>query len=266
MDAKMSSLVLEQNSSKGESLESLFKEMKHAGMIPTTPVENDNWVNRYEKWTSTLQKTYGEAMQKDNLEEAYTFNRKMRVAIKNINAFARTQGSSYLYAMGMFAGVFFAMAGMLPKRNKEQIFNVRMAILKNRAYVEQKLRFLYESEYVQHKDLCDRIGVSQSQLNRTMAGLIDINCVKRYKKGKYSLYSLTPEGRKYTKEILGYKRKNYIEYESVQMAGKKPQIEQKKQWEDADWMKVSLLVTEYSIGNIAGDGCMGKYGLLIGKR
>lgn len=266
MDAKMSSLVSELNSSKGKSLESLFKEMECDGTIPTEPVDNDNWLNRYEKWTSTLQKTYSEALQKDNLEEIYTFNRKMRVLTKNINAFAHVQGSSYLYAMGMFAGAFFAMSSALPKRNKEQIFNVRMAILKNREYVEPILKILYESEYMQHKHLSDRIGVSQSQLNRTMAVLIDIDCVKRYKEGKYSLYSLTPMGRKYTKEFLGYKRKSYIEYESVQMAGKKPQIDQKEQWKNVRQMYMTQYIEEYSIKNIIGDRCVDKYGLSIGQR
>lgn len=263
MDAKMSSFALERSNSKGETLETLLKEMEHTGAIPTSPVENDNWLNRYEKWTSTLQKTYGEALQKENLEETYTFNRKMRVLAKSISGFAHEQSSSYLYAMGMFAGVFFAMAGMLPKRNKEQIFNIRMASLKNRAYVKQILEILYESEYVQHKELCKKTGASQSQLNRTMAGLIDIGCVKRYKRGKYSLYALTPMGKKYTREFLGYKRKNYVEYDSVLMAGKKPQIEQKEQWKNATQMNMSLLVAEYSIKNM---GCIDKYGLSMGKR
>lgn len=266
MEVKLSSSVVGRNSSKGESLESLFKEMEHAGTIPTTPVENDNWLKRYEKWTSTLQKTYGEALQKENLEETYAFNRKMRVLTKSISGFAHEQGSSYLYAMGMFAGVFFAMAGMLPKRNKEQIFNIRMASLKNRAYVKQILEILYESEYVQHKDLCKKTGASQSQLNRTMTGLIDVGCVKRYKKGKYSLYSLTPMGRKYTKEFLGCKKKYYIEYDAVIMAGKKPQIKQKERADKEGWKDIWLSVNEYSINDIIGVKYTDEYELSVEKR
>lgn len=227
MDTKINMPVLDRD--KNETLENLYIEMKHTGYIPKTPVENENWLKRYEKWTSALQKTYGEALKKENLEETYVFNRKMGPLTRRISLFAHEQGHSYLYAMGMFAGVFFAMAGMLPARNKEQIFNIRMSGLKNRAYVKPVLEILYESDRMQHKDLCERVNASPSQLNRTMGNLIDTGCIKRYKRGKYSFYTLTPMGRKYTREILGYRKKEYVECIPIVLAGKKPQIWQKEQ-------------------------------------
>lgn len=262
MDVKTSIQTLNECKDKAETLEILLKEMKSTDIIPTKPIENEKWFNCYEKWATTLQKTYGETLQKENLEEAYSFNRKMGILIKNIRRFAIEQGSSYLYAMGMFAGVFFAMAGMLPKRNKEQIFNIRMAGLKNRTYVKEILESLYESDCIQHKNLCERVNASPSQLNRTMESLIDIGCIRRYKRGKYSLYSLTPMGRKYTKEFLGYARKDYLEYYSVRMAGKKPRIEQKEVWEK-DWQKsVPRPEAEYSVDNT----CKDRYGVSVMER
>lgn len=266
MDVKTSIQTLNECKDKAETLETLLKEMKSTDIIPTKPIENEKWFNCYEKWGTTLQKTYGETLQKENLEEAYSFNRKMGILIKNIRRFAIEQGSSYLYAMGMFTGIFFAMSGMLPSRNKEQIFNIRMAGLKSRTYVKEILENLYESDYIQHKDLCERVNASPSQLNRTMDSLIDIGCIRRYKRGKYSLYSLTPMGRKYTKEFLGYVRKDYLEYDAIMLAGKKPQIEIRKQQGKNCQIQVRRPTEGYSIGDSANEMYKNKYSLSIVER
>ncbi len=214
-----------------EQLQTLFDEIQQGMFIPTAPAENEVCVKRYREWISVFRKAYREALQKENLDEVYAFNRKMGPVIQKMHQSACAQEHAAFYAMGMFNGVFVGMSDMLPQRNNEQIFNVQMAELRERAYVKQIIKILYEGGCVQHKQMCDKINISASQLTRSMSDLIEAGCVKRYRSGKASIYMLTAMGERYAREFLGYKRINYSEYAQVRLAGKKPQIEQKKRHE-----------------------------------
>lgn len=190
-----------------------------------TVAENEICVKDYNRRTSALRRAYKEALQKEDLDEVYAFNRKMGPMMQQMHGLVKHSG---LYAMGMFSGVFVAMSDMLPQRNDEQIFNMYMAELKGRAYVKQIIKILYEGGCVQHKQMCNKINVSASQLTRSMSELIRIGCVRRYRSGKASVYMLTAMGEKYAREFLGYKKKELSGYAQVRLAGRKPQIERRE--------------------------------------
>lgn len=254
MDGKMNALM--PNGEKQVTFEALLDDMERVGSVPSEKNKNEDWVKRYENWTYMLQKSYEEALRKEKLDEIFAFNRKLGKIAKLIGRFALLQGNAYLYSMGAFVGAFHTMAGMLPERNKEQTFNIRMAEVIGRVYVKQTLEALYGHDYTQHKDLCDKLGISPSQLNRIMGELDDIGCVKRCKSGKYAFYSLTARGKKYAREFLGCRKEAYIDYESVMLAGRKPQIDKKEQE-----FGMAGLAEEYSIHDKYGN--MVKYGKFI---
>lgn len=230
MDGKMDSLML--SGEKQATFEALLDDIERVGSIPTGKDKKEDWIKHYENWTYMLLKSYEDALQKEKLDEVFNFNRKLGKIAKIISGFALLQGNAYLYSMGIFIGTFHAVADMLPGRNKEQTFNIRMAEVIGRVYVKQVLESLYKRDHVQHKDLCDKLGISPSQLNRVMGELSDIGCVKRYSAGKYAFYSLTSRGKKYVHEFLGCRKEEYIDYESVMLAGRKPQIDRKERESD----------------------------------
>ena len=237
------------------TFEALLKDMEQVGIVPIEINEKEDWDRRYEDWMYRLQKSYEEAMQKEELDDAFAFTRKYGKVAKTIKKFASTQENAYLYSMGTFVGVFHAMSGMLPKRNEAQIFHIKMAELKGRVYVKQALEFLYGQDFIQHKELCDKLGISPSQLNRVMGELTDVGCVRKYESGKYVFYSLTLLGRNYVHEFLGCRTEAYMEYDSVALAGQKPQI-----GERGSKLSTSRLAAEYRIDNANED--MVKYAKL----
>lgn len=125
MDGKMNALM--PNGEKQVTFEVLLDDMERVGSVPSEKNKNEDWVKRYENWTYMLQKSYEEALRKEKLDEIFAFNRKLGKIAKLIGGFALLQGNVYLYSMGAFVGAFHTMAGMLPERNKEQTFNIRMA-------------------------------------------------------------------------------------------------------------------------------------------
>lgn len=217
------------SSRKKDAIGAMLEEIQEKGIVPKTAAENETFLKRYEKWTSVVRKSYGEVLQKEDLEPVYTYNRRMWVVMQKISQFAFSQENSALFAMGVFSGVFTAMSDMLPQRNREQLFHMQMAVLKERAYVKPILKILYDSGCVQHKQICDKVNASASQLNRTMSDLIEIGCVKRYRSGKASIYMLTAMGEKYVDEFLGYRK---WEYDPTMLAGKKRQVKQKEDVKD----------------------------------
>lgn len=226
--------------------------MQQVVAVPATEAENEICVKDYNRRTSALRRAYKEALQKEDLEEVYAFNRKMGPMMQQMHGLVKHSG---LYAMGMFSGVFVAMSDMLPQRNDEQIFNMYMAELRERAYVKQIIKILYEDGYVQHKQMCNRINVSASQLTRSMSELIKIGCVRRYRGGKASVYMLTARGEKYAREFLGYKRRDLSKYAQVRLAGKKPQI---KQRERRALMDSGDQAEAYKLSNREGRACVDK--------
>lgn len=226
--------------------------MQQIVAVPATEAENEICVKDYNRRTSALRRAYKEALQKEDLEEVYAFNRKMGPMMQQMHGLVKHSG---LYAMGMFSGVFVAMSDMLPQRNDEQIFNMYMAELRERAYVKQIIKILYEDGYVQHKQMCNRINVSASQLTRSMSELIRIGCVRRYRGGKASVYMLTARGEKYAREFLGYKRRDLSKYAQVRLAGKKPQI---KQRERCALMDSGDQAAAYKLSNREGRACVDK--------
>ena len=156
----------------------------------------------FEKLFSDMQRMYEIVLQKEYLESAYLLNRKMKKYVKNVSELADKQEDSYLYTMGTFVGAYHVLSGKIPERNEDQIFNVRMSQTVGKAHVKATISHLYNHENVQHGDLCDKVGIAPSQLNRVMKDLVEIDCVKRYSVGKYSYYSLSDKGKKYVKEIV----------------------------------------------------------------
>lgn len=237
---------------KKESLQAVLDEMQQVVAVPATAAENEICVKDYNRRTSALRRAYKEALQKEDLEEVYAFNRKMGPMMQQMHGLVKHSG---LYAMGMFSGVFVAMSDMLPQRNDEQIFNMYMAELRERAYVKQIIKILYEDGYVQHKQMCNRINVSASQLTRSMSELIRIGCVRRYRSGKASVYMLTARGEKYAREFLGYKRRDLSKYAQVRLTGKKPQIERR---ERRALMDNGDQAEAYKLSNKEGRACVDK--------
>ncbi len=213
------------NKGKKDALEVMLEEIRKNGIASDTMMENEVCLKHYEKWTSVLRRSYSEALQKEDLEPIYTFNRRMGLVMQQIIQYSFSQKNSALFAMGVFSGVFTGLSDMLPKRNQEQLFHRQMVVLKERAYVKQILKILFENGCTQHKQICDKINISASQLNRTMSDLIEVGCVKRYRSGKASVYMLTAIGEKYVGEFLGYEK---WEYDLTMLSGKKRQIEQKE--------------------------------------
>ncbi len=154
---------------------------------------------------------YIEYIRKSEFEKAYKLSRKLNVLAKQIQQLAMRHKDSYLYMMGFFDGTFNACKNSMSRQSEEAVFTVEMSKIISQKHVREILEYLYDHDYTQNKKLCNILSVKPNLLHKKLEFLINSNCILRYPDGKYVFYSLSEQGRKYVKNILGYKKSEVID-------------------------------------------------------
>lgn len=156
---------------------------------------------------------YSSYAKHSDYEKASKLSRKLNTLVKEIQKNAMEHTDFYLYMMGFYAATFHAYKNSVKHQNEESIFTVGMAKIINQKHVKEVLKYLYTHDYTQNKTLCEVISVKPNLLHKIIEPLIDIECVSRFPYGKCTFYSLSEQGKKYVKNILGYKERPAIEPE-----------------------------------------------------
>lgn len=257
MEARKSGLYNDEE--KGiiqKQMDELVEEIKVIDMTLSLKENRKTWADEYRKCAQKLRKIYMEAVQNEMLEMLYVFNRRIGTYAKEIHEYAQKQEYDYLYEMGALTGIIQAFTAITPCRNREQIFYIQMAEIIGRAHVKKVLKHLYEHDYEQNKNICESVSISASQLKRITDDLVEIGCIERYGKSKYVYYSLTALGKRYVKEILGYKKRESIEVDIIPVGQKKTILDENKKNKgieqaiskyaiDSEWVK-----RKYSMENV----------------
>lgn len=161
---------------------------------------------KYASVNSSVLRKYTSHVSNEEFNELSGLIRRMNVNSKRlVEAVAGTE-DHYLYQIGVFNGIQQSYKALLPQQNSEKIFNARMARIIERKNFKDIIRSIYQRESIQNKRLCELTGIKPNVLNPKMKALSDAGCVKIKNIGKNSFYSLSDNGKRYARNILGCKK------------------------------------------------------------
>lgn len=154
---------------------------------------------------SINQDDYETAIKMSSIIQRYA--RQMKSQVSSIN--------EVYYEVGFFCGQYATYKKIISNQNDEQMFINNMNKICCRKGINELIEYLFfhNSNYVQHKVLCDYFKIKANLLNKRIEPLVDVGCVIKLAEGKYSLYKLSNSGRKYAKYYLQIVEKEIIDIE-----------------------------------------------------
>lgn len=175
--------------------------------------KKNEWEENLKLASEKITLAYHEYEQNSEYENAFQLSRRVNIFAKKIKKIAMQHQDHYLYMMGFFNGTYSAFRNTLSHQNENAVFTVAMSQLIVRKHVKEILEYLYDNENTQNKRLCSVLNLRPNLLCKKLDPLIRAGCVVRYSAGKYAFYSLSDQGKRYVKNILGYKKKTVIDTE-----------------------------------------------------
>lgn len=175
--------------------------------------KKNEWEENLKLASEKITLAYHEYEQNSEYENAFQLSRRVNIFAKKIKKIAMRHQDHYLYMMGFFNGTYSAFRNTLSHQNENAVFTVAMSQLIVRKHVKEILEYLYDNENTQNKRLCSVLNLRPNLLCKKLDPLIRAGCVVRYSAGKYAFYSLSDQGKRYVKNILGYKKKTVIDTE-----------------------------------------------------
>lgn len=196
----------------------LIKEVSTAGNAVSKEQKNA-WARAYQMCTQNEIKLFSQYVLTENYDEALKCSRQLNHIAKKILEIAKKNENYYLYTMGIFNGSYNVLRNMISHQSEEKTFHYKMSVIVGLKYMKEILQYLYEHEYAQNKNICSYLNIAPNQLYKQMKKLIDAGCINRYPVGKNVFYSLTKQGKKYVKNVLGCKRNAEVYGEAVIVEG-----------------------------------------------
>ena len=193
-----------------EELSILLQEFVREGDSATAVVKQE-WAERYQVVCGELMQEYFECVRSEDYESAYVLNRQIYSLAKRTKHEAQRKEDAYLYAMGVFNGVYAACKKMTELKSEEQIFYIRMSKIVERKHMKDILKYVYRNERVRNGQICAALQIQSNLLSKALHPLLDVDCLIRFGTGKNTFYSLSLFGKNYVRKVLGYTANDIVE-------------------------------------------------------
>lgn len=149
----------------------------------------------------------------DSVIHQLEIQRKSRNKVRK--AFMKQNNQSMLlaYNLGKYDGVYSTMAEVIEKTVSQNQIDEIYNHIKTKKHLINIILYVYENPLVNHKKICDAIGVKPNYLSELMISLNKYGLINKYSFSKYTNYSLTEKGKK----VYEFNKKNtvIIDYDRI---------------------------------------------------
>lgn len=184
-----------------------------------------------------IQNKQGELANKLNVAK-----RLQRTMKKSING----RREELVYNMGVFSGVLKEAKLIARPLADKECFDEAMNRLFRRKYVPEILNFLLMHSDVQHKDIARAVNIKTNYASELLNELVSVGCIRKVELGKYRIYDLTMDGRRFAKKYVGGKeREDYRDFMTEYMQLENSNV-------DIDWL-LALRTSSENANSLCSD-------------